>query len=225
MRRWSESHAGHSPVFILLELKNDATPFLPGTAPITAFDVPSLDALDTVIRETLGRDKLIVPDDVRGDSTTLEEAVLSGRWPTLGASRGKFVFLMITALESPVTRGYLEGRPSLQGRVAFVRSKPGEHHAAFLLIDNALVRPEIAERVRQGYLIRSRADIETWEAKHNDMRRAQAAFASGAQIVSTDFYRAGNRYGTPYVISLPGGGGWRCNPVNGPSACSGEGIR
>jgi hypothetical protein len=28
------------------------------------------------------------------------------------------------------TRGYLEGHPSLKGRVAFLRAEPGEDHAA-----------------------------------------------------------------------------------------------
>lgn len=225
LRRWSDANTGHSPVFILLELKNDATPFIPGAAAVTAFDGPSLDALDRVILDTLGRGKLIVPDDVRGDRPTLEDAVLAGQWPTLAAGRGKFVFLMITALESSTTQGYLEGRPSLQGRVAFVRSKPGEPHAAFLLIDNAIARPEIPDLVRKGYLVRSRSDIETWEAKQNDLTRANATFASGAQIVSTDFYRPGNRYGTTYVVGLPGGGDWRCNPVNAPPGCLGAGER
>jgi Phosphoinositide phospholipase C, Ca2+-dependent len=59
--------------------------------------------------------------------------------------------------------------------------------------------------VKLGYLVRSRSDIETYEAKVNDMSRANAAFASGAQIVSTDFEKPGNAYGTDYVLKLPGG--------------------
>jgi hypothetical protein len=73
--------------------------------------------------------------------------------------------------------------------------------------------------VKQGYLVRARADIETWEAKANDPSRAKQAFASGAQIVSTDFYKKGNAYGTDYVVTLPGGGVMRCNPVNATQAC------
>ncbi len=45
------------------------------------------------------------------------------------------------------------------------------------------------------------------------MTRANTAFASGAQVVSTDFEHTGNAYGTPYVITLPGKGIARCNPV------------
>lgn len=219
LRRWSDGHPTHEPVFILLELKNDPTPFIPGARAVTPFDAAAFEGIDKVILDTLGRDRVITPDDVRGDNPTLESAVLAGQWPTLDSSRGKFVFLMITALESPVTQGYIKDRPSLQGRVAFIRSKPGEAHAAFLLLDNAIARPEIADLVRKGYLVRARSDIETWEAKANDLTRATATFASGAQIVSTDFYRPGNRYGTSYVVRLPGGGAWRCNPANAPADC------
>lgn len=37
-----------------------------------------------------------------------------------------------------------------------------------------------------------------------------AAFASGAQIVSTDYEQPGNAYGTRYVVTVPGGGAARC---------------
>ena len=78
---------------------------------------------------------------------------------------------------------------------------------------------EIPSLVRQGYLVRARADIETYEARVNDRTRADLAFRSGAQIVSTDFYQPGNGYGTPYVVRLPGGGAARCNPINAPAGC------
>lgn len=83
-------------------------------------------------------------------------------------------------------------------------------------MDNAIVRQrEIQQLVKQGFLVRARTDIETYEAKVNDLTRAKAAFSSGAQIISTDFFREGNGYGTSYVVKLPGGGEARSNPVNG----------
>jgi hypothetical protein len=78
-----------------------------------------------------------------------------------------------TATGDAGTRGYLEGHPSLKGRVAFLRAQLGEDHAAFLMFDNALVRQDqIREYVRQGYIIRTRSDIEAYEAKTNDLTRA-----------------------------------------------------
>jgi len=215
LRDWSDTNPDHAPVFILLETKDAGFPGFPGGAEVLPFDAAAFDALDAEIISVLGRDRIVTPDDVRGDYETLEAAVLDRNWPSLEDSRGKFVFLMLTALDVDGLSGYFAGRPNLEGRVAFLRSEPGQPHAAFLLLDNALVRAgEIPERVRQGYLVRTRADIETYEAKVNDQTRAEAAFVSGAQIVSTDFYEPGNAYGTDYVVTLPGGGEVRCNPVN-----------
>lgn len=215
LRDWSDANPDHAPIFIMLEAKDRGFPGLPGATEILPFDAAAFDGLDAEIVSALGRDRLVTPDDIRGDFETLESAVLDDNWPTLEESRGKFVFLLLTAIDTEGLSGYFAGRPNLEGRVAFLRSEPGQPHAAFLLLDNAIVRAdEIPERVRQGYLVRTRSDIETYEAKVNDTTRAEAAFVSGAQIVSTDFYKPGNPYGTDYVITLPGGAAFRCNPVN-----------
>jgi hypothetical protein len=63
--------------------------------------------------------------------------------------------------------------------------------------------------------MRTRSDIETYEAKANDMSRAKAAFESGVQVVSTDYETvAGNVYGTSYIVRLPGSEPARCNAVS-----------
>jgi hypothetical protein len=41
----------------------------------------------------------------------------------------------------------------------------------------------------------------------------QAAFDSGAQFISTDYYRADPNIGSDYRVTLPGGGPGRWNPV------------
>jgi Phosphoinositide phospholipase C, Ca2+-dependent len=220
LKQWSDAHPKHEPIFILLETKNDTFPIFPGSTSALPFDANAFARLDADILRVLGRDHVIAPDDVRGNFKTLEAAVRAGNWPTLKAARGKFVFLMLTAIDTAGLSAYREGRPNLEGRVAFLRSKPGDSFAAFLLLDNATYRlGEVAKRVREGYLVRSRADIETYEAKVNDLSRAVTTFASGAQIVSTDFFAPGNSYGTDYVVRLPGGGAIRCNPVNAPQNC------
>lgn len=220
LREWSDANPGHAPIFVMLEAKAQAIPIFPDSTAPVPFDAAAFDAMDAEILGVLARDRVITPDDVRGTFPTLESAVRAGNWPLLEDSRGKFVFMLITALDTGPLAGYLEGRPNLEGRVAFLRSEPGQSHAAFLLLDNATHRPgEVARRVREGYLVRARSDIDTFEAKVDDLSRAEATFASGAQIVSTDYYRAGNAFGTDYVVSLPGGNEMRCNPVNAPASC------
>lgn len=216
VRDWSNAHPDHIPLFLVVEAKVSDIPIFPNPTHTVPFTPALFDDLDREIVSVLGRERLITPDDVRGDHPTLNEAIRAGAWPTLKSSRGKIVILMITATGEAATRGYLEGHPSLKGRVAFVRAEPGQDHAAFLMYDNALVRAEdIKTYVQQGYIVRTRSDIETYEAKVNDMTRANAAFASGAQVVSTDFEHPGNAYGTPYVVKLPGGDAARRNPVLG----------
>jgi hypothetical protein len=213
MKSWSDAHPGHVPIFVMIEAKVQAMPLLPGSVTPPPFTADTYDELDGTILEVIGREKLVTPDDVRGKYPTLEKAVLAGNWPTLGETRGKFVFQLITATGRDGASPYLDGHTGLRGRVAFLDSEPGRDHAAFILNDNALVNgDQIRDQVARGYIVRSRADIETWEARVNDMTRASATFASGAQIVSTDYIRPGNAYGTPYVVSLPGGGPARIRP-------------
>ena len=215
LKSWSDAHPDHVPVFILLEIKQQGLPIFPNPTEVLPFDSAAMDALDAEIVHVLGRKKLITPDDVRGSFSTLEQAVLAQNYPTVEASRGKFIFLMLPAIDESMAQWYWAGRPSLEGRMMFVRSTPGTPRSAFLLIDNAIVRQaEIQERVKQGYLVRTRSDIETYEAKVNDYTRAKAAFSSGAQVISTDFFRPGNTYGTSYVVKLPNGKVARRNPVN-----------
>lgn len=78
--------------------------------------------------------------------------------------------------------------------------------------------------VRAGYLVRTRTDVPAVDARADDTTRRDAAFLSGAQYLSTDFYVVDPEVGTDYVVVLPGGGelddgAVRCNPVNAPVAC------
>lgn len=217
IKAWSDAHPGHVPIFVMVEAKVGSFALLPGSSKVPKFTPETYDEIDRTILDILPRERLITPDDVRGSYPTLEAAVLAGGWPTLGASRGKVMFLLMTATGHDGAAPYLIGHPGLKGRVAFMDSQPGQDRAAFILDDNSMARAaEVRDEVRKGYFVRTRADIETYEARMNDLTRARAAFASGGQIVSTDFERAGDAYGTSYVVRLPSGEAARCNPVLAP---------
>lgn len=215
LRQWSDSEPGHSPVFILLEPKMSGLErAIPGATTVPPFDAAAFDEIDDSIRNILGRDKVFTPDDLRGDMSTLEAAALARRWPTVAQARGKFLFLyLVPGMNLPAFAPYLDGRPSLQGRMAFVQGKPGMAHTAFMLFDNALTRnAEIRSAVQKGYLVRTRADIDTADARKNDGSRRDAALASGAQIISTDYLTTPNVYANAYHLA-PFPGGWRCNAL------------
>lgn len=214
IRAWSDSHPGHIPIFVMIEAKVKSFPILPGSKPAPAFTRETYDEIDRTILDGIPRDRIITPDDVRGQYPTLEAAVLAGAWPTLAIARGKVMFLLMTATGHDGAAPYLIDHPGLKGRVAFMDSQPGQTHAAFILDDNAVARgEEIKDEVKKGYFVRTRSDIETYEARINDQSRAKAAFASGGQIVSTDYEALGAAPGGSYVVTLPGGRAARCNPV------------
>lgn len=213
MKAWSDANPRHVPLFIMVEAKVSGGMF-PREKPVPSFTDATYDEMDQTIIDIMGRDNVITPDDVLGRYPTLEKAVLAGNWPKLGDARGKFIFMLSTATGKDGASAYLNNHAGLKGRMAFLDSTPGQDYAAFILDDNALVRgKEIRDLVGKGYLVRSRADIETYEAKVNDLSRAKAAFDSGAQIVSSDFIKPGNAYGTSYVVTLPGGGVARAMPA------------
>jgi hypothetical protein len=72
--------------------------------------------------------------------------------------------------------------------------------------------------VEQGYMVRTRADADTEQARSGDTSRRDAALASGAQFISTD-YPVPNPEFSDYQVTIPGGGIARCNPVNAPDSC------
>ena len=179
------------------------------------------DALDAEIRSVFPPDELITPDDVRGSYDTLNAAVLAGNWPTLTSARGKIIFLMD---QKPVGPVYLEGHPSLRGRVLFTNAEPGQPDAAFIERNDGPAG-DIESLVREGYLIRARTDSDTRQARTDDTTTRDAMMKSGAQMLSTDYPASEPaRWPGHYSVALPGNAVALCNPVNG-GICAGKPLR
>lgn len=221
VEQWSDANPKHMPIAILLELKDENIDI--GSFDFVdpePFDAAAMDRLDDEIREVVGPDDMITPDDVRGSHATLEDAVTGDGWPTLGESRGKVMFLMDNG-GSFRTR-YLAGHPNLQDRVLFTNANPGDADAAFVKRNDAIgSHDEIQALVRAGYMVRTRADEPAVQAASNDRTTLDAALSSGAQWVSTDYPVPGHAayFGTDYVAALPGELVARCNPLNGVPGC------
>jgi hypothetical protein len=227
IRGWSQQHPRHLPIFILLETKQ-GRPGRPtavnGPEPFTS---ATFDALDAEIRSVFSPREIITPDQVRGNYETLLEAIKAsgngtvegrkkmGGWPTLAESRGKVIFLMD---QRPVEAIYTDGHPSLRGRVIFTNAVPGAPDAAFTE-ENSGTKAEIDALARQGYLIRTRTDDGTEEARTNDHARADLALSSGAQMLSTDYPSSEPAKWTGFFVGLPHGLIARCNPVTAPVGC------
>jgi hypothetical protein len=220
VRTWSKSHPKHLPIYILIETKQSDLPPQYHATSTEKFTASTFDALDAEIRSVFRPGGMITPDQVRGKHKTLEDAVLRNGWPRLAAARGKVVFLMD---QRPVGPTYLEGHPSLSGRIIFTNAEPGQPDCAFTE-ENDGTREAIAALVRKGYLVRTRTDSDTKEARSNDTTRRDTAMASGAQLLSTDYPASEPSPWSGYSVRFPNGAVARCNPINAPPSCSNDAL-
>lgn len=211
LKAWSNAHPGHEPVYITMNAKDDTVAKPEFLAP-EKFTAPVFKELDQTIRKVMGSDKLVTPDLVRGKYQTLEQAVLANNWPSMKDAAGKFVFILDEKGEK--RSAYIDNNPSLAGRVLFVNAPAGTPAAAILIMNDPVKEQEqIKELVKKGYIVRTRADAETREARVNDKTRFRAACESGAQIISTDYYQKSSLFNSPYSISFEDGKFVRKNPL------------
>jgi hypothetical protein len=217
VKAWSDRNRDHAPILLMINPKSSGISW-EGAAKVRPWDKASFERMEAEILTVFPRDRIITPDEVRGSHATLREAVMAGGWPTLAKARGRVIFAMDLSPEANAP--YAEGRPSLKGRLAFINTHPDAPEAAYFTMNDAIrEQAEIQERVRQGFLVRTRADADTREGRSGDTTRREAALTSGAQYISTDYMWAEERFGTGYTATLPGGAAARCNPVNAPAAC------
>lgn len=212
VKAWSDAHPRHVPISFLLELKEE------GFTLSRAFRRPEkadIERLDAEILEAFGRDRLLAPDDVRGQRDTLLAAIRADGWPTLSQSAGKVFFILH---EAGANRdAYLEGHAALEGRAMFVESELDQPHGATLIRNDPADR-QSADLARQGYLIRTRADSQ------GDVRagRREQALAGGAHLLYTD-YPAGE-IESGRAFALPDGAAARVHPHTGPESLRGRAV-
>ena len=195
---WSKNNPSHAPIWISFNAKDEEILGLPDPE---AFTSTAFALMDSIIEEVLG-DQLIRPLEVAGLN-----------WPLLSDGRGKFIMILD---EGGTKRDmYYEG---WQQRPMFTNAPEG-HPAAGIMILNEPIEQfdEIQRLVAAGYMVRTRADADTREARDNNTSRRDAAFASGAQAISTDYYLPATHFGNDYQVILPQV--IKCNLVAVPASC------
>ena len=209
IRDWSAAHPDHAPVLLMFNAKETADEAT--GKPALRFDEAAFDALDAEIRSVIPRDMLILPDDVQGSYPTLRDAVLAGSWPALDAARGKLFFALD---EGPAKVAIYSGaRRSLEGRVFFVNTDDQSPAAAYMTINDPMAEGDhIRRMVEAGFIVRTRADADTREARAGSLVRLRAALDSGAQYISTDYLWEDPRF-PGYEVRLPADETLRPNPV------------
>ena len=195
---WSENNPTHSPIWISFNAKDN---YILGLPKPEIFTPEAFLLLDSVFEEMLGK-RLIRPQDI-----------VNLQWPLLEESKGKFILILD---EGGTKRNiYYEG---WQQRPMFTNSPEGHPAAAIMILNDPVGQfDEIKRLVKAGYMVRTRADADTREARENDTRRRAAAFASGAQAVSTDYYLPALHFGNEYQVSLPQP--VICNPITATENC------
>jgi membrane-associated phospholipid phosphatase len=156
---------------------------------------------------------------VQGRHATLREGVLAGGWPRLGEARGKVFFALDEGPEKVAS--YRGARRSLEGRVFFVNTDEASPAAAYLTLNDPVgEQARIRAAVRAGFMVRTRADADTAAPRTGDVMQRSAAFASGAQYVSTDYMWADPRF-PAYQVRLTGGAAAVCNLLRTEKRCDG----
>ena len=208
-RDFSDANPGHLPIFISLNLKTSPIA-LPGSTTPLPFDKAGYLNLHRDLESALGLDNLVTPSEVQKDSRSLLERITTVGWPDLSEMRGRFIFLIDEPLKK--TAGYLEDFEKHE-RLLFL-SVPSDHDQAAILVMNDPLKAfdDIRARVAKGFLVRTRADADTVEARSADDTRMRAAFASGAHFISTDYYVRDERLKSNYRVRFPEGGYARQSP-------------
>lgn len=219
VRRWSDAHPGHLPIMLQIEAKTAGQPPLADAyTPVSSgpFTAEVWRQFEAEILSVLPRERLLTPDDVRGDYPTLKEAIASAGWPRVSETLGKVMFVLMHDDES--TRNYVAMSPALRSRLMFANAPTGDPSSVWLLMPNG-TEEDVRKKVNEGYLVYVRADADTREARNNDGSRRDRAFRSGAQFISTDYPFPDYRFST-YEVRFSNGGYVRCNPVTAPDRCA-----
>lgn len=211
VRDWSDANPGHHVLFVQLEAKGG---FDRGA------EEERMTAVEREILSVFPRDAIVAPDDVKGDAATLREAIVMRGWPTLGATRGKVLFYLDDS--GPVRDAYTHGKKDLDGRLIFADGDEADPFAAVLVLNDALgKRARVEAAVKQGFLVRvfaaSRDGVYS-----GDRTELDAALASGAQILSSDW--PAMVPGAKLFVEVTGGTPSRCNPLVAPAECTAAAI-
>lgn len=202
-KNWSDANPNHLPIFILIETKTETvadvlTNF--GFTTALPFTPAALDSIDLEINQVFGENspQIITPDQIKGSYSTLNEAVKNNNWLTVKQARGKIMFVLNGGSDHNTL--YAQGHPSLTNRKMFIFGDPNQPETAFVKRDSPQGNEaDIKNLVQQGYIVRSRADSDSDEARNNDYSTFNACINAGSQLISTDFYKPDTALSTYFV--------------------------
>jgi len=207
VRKWSDGHLGHHPLFIMVEPKDDS-----------AYEAAlRLDVLEKEILSVFPREAIITPDEVKGDAPSVSAAIAKG-WPTLAKTRGRVLFFLLAS--GGMRDEYTHAGKDLSGRLMFVSSSVGEPYASIAVIDEPTYRrDDIDASIAAGMIVRTLA--EDFTALETAPAQSKAALESGAQMIATNY--PAKIASSTWAFENPGTPS-RCNVATAPSSCTSGAI-
>lgn len=203
LKRWSDAHPGHMPLFVTIDLKYD---------PEGDNVFNHLNEIDGVIDSVWPRDRIYTPDDLTHGAGQVQDVVRANGWPSIEAARGKIIVKLM--VEDAVAKRYANDGAGLQGKRMFIESgNTSLPWVVFAVFDDTVLAEQA---VRGGYIVRARADNEPTMGEISQTR-FDRTLATGAQLVTTDYPVPGTIEG--YSTVIPGGEPARCNPITAPAGC------
>jgi hypothetical protein len=191
LRHWSDTHTAHSPVFVLMNVKErGAFGANGGGFQPAQWDAELYRMLDRQILQVLGAEKLLRPADVQKPGLSLRDSVRQHGWPSVSRTSGQFI--VIFDGDTTQARSY-QAAVAAREQVLFASTGIDDPQAAILVLNQPVAQQaQIHSAVAAGFIVRTRSD----EPLNADATRFNSALQSNAQIISTDFY-----HGAPQGIA------------------------
>ena len=207
IRAWSDRRPCHLPLIVWVEPKSE-------TGGDSLAD-PSV--IDRDILSIFPPDRLLRPDDVRGDHGSLRAALEARGWPTLASARGRVVFVLLD--RAGKTRAYTRDFTGLEGRAMFANAEPpqfDERWAAFAKIDDPTAAATIGAAIERRIMVGSNVCAAGRE-RSECATRLLHGLRNGVHMLKDDF--PGPTEERDWSLRFPNDAPFRCNPVTGADTC------
>ena len=184
LRHWSDTHPAHSPVFVLMNVKERGAFGVNGGGFQPAqWDAKLFRALEQQILQVLGAEKLLRPAAVQKPGLSLRDSVRQHGWPPVSRTLGQFIFIFDG--DTTQLRRY-QAATATKEQVLFASTGIDDPQAAILVLNQPVAQQaQIKSAVVAGFIVRTRSD----EPDSADAARFNSALQSSAQMISTDFYQ------------------------------------
>ncbi|NRA10354.1 MAG: hypothetical protein HRT57_00190 [Crocinitomicaceae bacterium] len=201
---WSALHPRHIPLFVNIEAKgagigdySKLAKFL-GFKTAVQFDSTAFSLLDQEIYRCIDSSRVFTPKALKAGYNSINQRLDAEGWPELNECLGKIFFIMQGNNKDMYTAFLDDG----QDRPMFVYGQPEEPSTAFVVRNQPIGNVEEIHALTEKYIVRTRSDAGTLEARANDSSRWLDAIRSQAQIISTDYYKSNPDF-SPFFVSMP----------------------